>query len=160
MALNVATEAAAAGAYPAVHLGKREQKIVKIVKTYVDAAPVTTPAVGASVGYSASLNVFANNFVANYAETVSSATPIVLTAASAMLQSITGSTAQTITLPVTSTMKAGHIFEIYNPSSATVTVNSSGGNQVFTVATTKTARVTLILASGTSAASWNGFVYN
>lgn len=38
MALNVATEAALAGAYPAVHLGKREQKIVKILKTYIDAA--------------------------------------------------------------------------------------------------------------------------
>ncbi len=38
MALNVTTEAALAGAYPAVHLGKREQKIVKILKTYIDAA--------------------------------------------------------------------------------------------------------------------------
>lgn len=38
MALNVATEAALAGAYPAVHLGKREQKIVKILKTYIDEA--------------------------------------------------------------------------------------------------------------------------
>lgn len=36
MAINVTTEAALAGAYPAVHFGKREQKLIKILKTYID----------------------------------------------------------------------------------------------------------------------------
>lgn len=38
MSMTVAGEAALAGAYPAVHFGKREQRMISILKTYIDAA--------------------------------------------------------------------------------------------------------------------------
>lgn len=71
-ALNVATEAALAGAYPAVHLGKREQKIVKILKTYIDASATGLAAltsahlfVGSSLGVATDVALSGDATLAN-----------------------------------------------------------------------------------------------
>jgi hypothetical protein len=62
------------------------------------------------------------------ATTVTSATPVVLTAASARIQVFTGSTAQTVTLPVVATAPAsnGYNWEFHNNSTATMTIQTSG----------------------------------
>lgn len=93
--------------------------------------------------------------IAGYTTTVSSATPIVLLVTSTRRQFITGSTAQTLTLPVASTMTTGNGFIVANNSSAITSVNSSGGNLVFAIAANTEVTVTCILASGTTAASWD-----
>jgi hypothetical protein len=87
---------------------------------------------------------------------VSSATPVVLDNTSTYLQVFTGSINQQLTLPVASTLKVGWSFKIINNNSTnSITINSSGGNLVGNVISGMSATVTCVLASGTTAASWD-----
>lgn len=117
----------------------------------------TLPTVATASSYAAwdaNLNLSANNFQPNYNTTVTAAGITVLTAASAYYQFFTGSTTQTITLPVASTLITGHSFYIVNNSSGNITVQSSGGNNVQVMVAGTSALITCILNSGTTAASW------
>ena len=133
--------------------------------TGVNAAP-TTPVASNFAAWDANKNINANNVIDGYATTVTSASPIVLTASSAYQQYLTGSTAQTITMPVTSTLASvsGGLTQswlIVNNSSATATVNSSGGNLIVSLPAGSQSVVTCILNTGTTAASWaSDFVLN
>lgn len=115
----------------------------------------TTATASALVLRDSNINVFANNFIANYATTVTAGGTTTLTAASAYNQYFTGSSNQTITLPVTSTLAQGFSFMIMNNSTGTLTVNSSGGNLVVTIPSMAMCIVECILTSGTGASSWN-----
>ncbi len=79
----------------------------------------------------------------------------VLTATSAHQQRFTGSTTQTITLPVTSTLAAGVTYSIENVSTGNLTINSSGGNLVATVIPGTTIDCTCIGTTLTTAADWD-----
>jgi hypothetical protein len=103
----------------------------------------------------ANANLTANNWLGGYTTTATAAGTTTLTVGSAYAQFFTGATTQTVTLPVASTLTLGHQFVIANNSTGAVTVNSSGGNAVVVLAGGTSATVTCILASGTSAASWN-----
>jgi hypothetical protein len=89
-----------------------------------------------------------------FTTTATAAGTTVLTNASSYYQLFTGTTTQTITLPVTSTLAQGWSYHIVNNSTGNLTVNSSGGNLVLTVIPGTTIMVTCILTSGTTAASW------
>lgn len=89
-----------------------------------------------------------------YTTTPTAAGTTVLTNTSSQYQLFTGTLAQTITLPVTSTLTTGWTFHIVNNSTGDLTVNSSGANIVATVPANMTLMVTCILTSGTTAASW------
>ena len=90
-----------------------------------------------------------------YATTATAAGTTVLTVTSKMLQYFTGSTTQTVTLPVTSTLALGWKILVVNNSSGVVTVNSSGANLVSVVSPGTSLSFTCILISGTDAASWD-----
>ena len=90
-----------------------------------------------------------------YTTTATAAGTTTLTVSSNCLQFFTGTTTQTVVLPVASTLTAGQRFEIHNNSTGNITVNSSGGNLVATVLPTYTVVFTCILTSGTTAASWD-----
>lgn len=90
-----------------------------------------------------------------YTTTATAAGTTTLTSASNYRQFFTGSTTQTVQLPVTSTLVLGQAYEIHNNSTGIVTVNSSGSNLVASVAGGQTVLVTCILTSGTTAASWD-----
>jgi hypothetical protein len=97
----------------------------------------------------------ATNIATGYATTATAAGTTTLTAASAQQQYFTGSTTQTVVLPVASTMaQLGQTFRIVNNSTGVVTVNSSGANLVATMAAGDEVTITCILLSGTTAASW------
>ena len=96
-----------------------------------------------------------NNLRLGYATTATAAGTTTLTATSAQNQFFTGSTTQTVVLPVASTMVIGDQYFIENNSTGNLTVNSSGGNLVVTVLPGTSVNVLCILASGTSAASWD-----
>ena len=96
-----------------------------------------------------------NNLRLGYTTTATAAGTTTLTAASAQNQFFTGSTTQTVVLPVASTMVIGDQYFIENNSTGNLTVNSSGGNLVVTVLPGTAVNVLCILASGTSAASWD-----
>lgn len=119
-------------------------------KTAVPIAPAATT----YAGWDANNNLSANNFLSGYISTVTSSTPVVLTVGSAYQQYFTGSTAQTVTMPVASTVVLGQGWYFANNSSANLTINSSGGNLITTVGALSETYVTCILNSGTTAASW------
>lgn len=90
-----------------------------------------------------------------YTTTATAAGTTTLTASSTLLQFFTGSTTQTVVLPVVTTLTTGQRYEIHNNSSGAITVNSSGSNLVATVAANTTTVCTCILITGTTAASWD-----
>ncbi len=120
------------------------------------ASVTTSPTATAFAGWDANSNLSAHNFLDGFTTTVTAAGTTTLTVASNYIQEFTGATTQTVTLPVTSTLVAGQSFFIINNSSSNVTVNSSGGNAVQVMAANTSIILTCVLASGTTAASWNG----
>jgi len=90
-----------------------------------------------------------------YTTTATAAGTTTLTASSTLLQFFTGVTTQTVVLPVVTTLSLGQRYEIHNNSTGAITVNSSGGNLVATVAAGITTVCTCILITGTTAASWD-----
>jgi len=90
-----------------------------------------------------------------YTTTATAAGTTTLTATSNPNQFFTGSTTQTVVLPVASTLGVGKQYTIYNTSTGVVTVQSSGNNTIFAQPANTAATYTLILASGTTASSWS-----
>ncbi len=118
----------------------------------------TTPAATAWAGWDTNKNLSANNMISELTSTVSSGSTIVLTVASTQIQNVTGTTPQTIQMPVASTLPStGTSYILLNNTTATMTVVSSGSNTIGSIAAGNSATVTNILASGTTAASW--FMY-
>ncbi len=95
------------------------------------------------------------NVLAGYSTTATAATTTTLTATSNYQQYFTGTTTQTVLLPVTGTLVLGQQYEIINNSSGVVTVQSSGANTIQAMAANTQLIVTCISTSGTTAASWN-----
>ena len=97
------------------------------------------------------------NVINGFTSTATAAGTTVLTATSTGIQEFTGTTTQTVTLPVVSTLpRTGVQYYIVNNSSGVVTVNSSGGNAIQVMAADTSLLLTCILNTGTTAASWNG----
>lgn len=115
----------------------------------------STPTANFISKWDANSNMSGNNFLSGYTTTATAAATTTLTVASTYQQYFTGSTTQTVVLPVTSTLVLGQSFYIVNNSSGVVTVQSSGGNTIQAMAANTALLVTCILTSGTSAASWS-----
>jgi hypothetical protein len=96
-----------------------------------------------------------DNIKEGYTSTATAAGTTVLTSASNHYQRFTGSTTQTITLPVTSTLTAGMAYAIENASTGNLTVNSSGSNTVITVIPGTTVHCLCIGTTLTTAADWD-----
>lgn len=121
-------------------------------------AGVTTPTAGQFATWDANKNLSANNLLDAYATTVTAAASTILTVASAYFQFFTGTTTQTVIMPVVSTLVLGQSWLIVNNSTGTVTIQSSGTNTIATLVAGESALVTCILITGTSAISWNALV--
>jgi len=100
-------------------------------------------------------NPVINNIKMGYTTTATAGGTTTLTAASNHQQFFTGTLAQTIVLPVTSTLALGMSYSIENNSTGTLTVQSSGGNTISTIPAGVTTLYTCILITGTTAASWD-----
>ncbi len=119
----------------------------------------TVPSATAFAGWDANSNLAANNFLSSLTSTVSSGSTLILTVASTYYQNITGSTPQTVQMPVVSTLtKTGFAFNILNNSSAIVSVFSSGSNLIGTIAPGNSGYLVCVSLTGTTAASWFIFV--
>jgi lysophospholipase L1-like esterase len=101
----------------------------------------------------ANSNLVANAVLVNGASTVTAAGTTTLVVGSAKKQVFTGSTTQTVVLPTTSVV-AYQDWEIINPSSGALTINSSGANLVKTLAAGARTVVTALQATPTTAAHW------
>ena len=96
-----------------------------------------------------------DNIRLGYTTTATAAGTTTLTATSNRYQRFTGSTTQTIVLPVTSTLATGVSYEIENASTGNLTVNSSGGNLVITVIPGVSVQCMCIGTDATTAADWD-----
>jgi len=79
----------------------------------------------------------------------------ILTEYSAQIQTFTA--AQTVILPVVSTLQTGFTFKIANTSGGNVIVQTSGGNTKITLLAGTFADLVCISTSGTGTASWNAY---
>src|SRR5487761_1336986 len=104
-------------------------------------------------------NVTTVNLLESLTSTATAAGTTTLTVSSNYQQLFTGTSTQTVTLPVASTLVVGQSWQIVNASTGAVTVQSSGSNSVIVLAASTMATVTCIQASGTGTASWQVF-YN
>lgn len=101
-------------------------------------------------------NVSANNHLLGYTTTATAAGTTTLTVASANQQFFTGTTTQTVVLPVASTLTDGHRFVIVNNSTGIVTITTSGTNTVQAMAASSYMMIVCINHSGgTGTASWS-----
>ena len=96
-----------------------------------------------------------DNFILGYATTATAGGTTTLTNASVNQQLFTGTTTQTVVMPVASTMTVGTRYVIENNSTGVVTVQSSGANTIVAIPGGMSVKVTSILNSGTTAASWD-----
>lgn len=96
-----------------------------------------------------------NDAINGLTSTATAAGSTTLTVNSLPVQRFTGSTIQTIVLPVVTTLSAGWKTEIINDSTGALTVNSSGGNLVATVAAgDRTSLSCTAISADTTAAPW------
>ena len=96
-----------------------------------------------------------DNIKMGYTTTATAAGTTTLTASSNYRQFFTGTTTQTVQLPVTSTLTAGMAFEIENNSTGLVTVTASGGATVGTIPAGVCVHVVCIGTTLTTAADWD-----
>jgi hypothetical protein len=115
----------------------------------------TAPTASAFAGWDANKNFSATGFIGGYTTTATAAGTTTLTVGSNQVQFFTGTTTQTVALPVASTLVLGQTFLIVNRSTGVVTVQSSGANSIQAMAASTQLLVTCILASGTGTASWD-----
>lgn len=116
---------------------------------------ITTPTASTYASWDANANLSANNFNAGYATTATAVGTTTLTVASASQQYFTGTTTQTLVMPVVSTCALGQSWLVVNNSTGAVTVQSSGLNTITTLAGGTSARFTVISLTGATASSWN-----
>jgi hypothetical protein len=100
-------------------------------------------------------NPVVNNFVLGYSSTATAGATTTLTNTSNNQQLFTGTTTQTVVMPVASTMTVGTRYVIENNSTGVVTVQSSGLNTIATIPGGISIKITNVLNSGTTAASWD-----
>lgn len=123
--------------------------------TLTNCSATTAATASRAAGWDANKNLSSNIFLAGYTTTATAAGTTTLTVGSTEQQYFTGSTTQTVVLPVTSTLVLGFKFRIVNNSTGTVTVQSSGANAIIAMVANTEAVLTCILTSGTTAASWD-----
>ena len=95
-----------------------------------------------------------------FTTTATGAGTTVLDVDSTRIQEFTGTTTQTVTMPVVSTLTLGRTFTIINSSTGIVTVNSSGANLIKAVQPGTTLQLSCVLITGTTAASWKFASYD
>lgn len=105
-------------------------------------------------------NLTENAFIPCYTTTATAAGTTILNVASTQIQIFTGTTTQTVTMPVATALANGMYWVITNNSTGVVTVQSSGANTIQAMAASSQLTITCInTAGGTGTASWN-WVYN
>ena len=118
-------------------------------------AVVSTPAASGWAGWNANKDLLAAAFIPNATAVVTAAGTTTLTVASNQYETFTGTTTQTVVLPVATTMAAGQGFDLVNQSTGVVTVNTSGGTTIQAMAAGTKLHVEVQLTSGgTGTASW------
>lgn len=115
----------------------------------------TAPTATAFAGWDANKNLSANNHIQGYTAVTTAGATTTLTVGSTFIYYFTGSTTQTVTMPVVATLVAGMQWYFVNISSGAVTVQSSGGNTIVVMASQTAALFTVVGIVATDNTSWN-----
>ena len=116
----------------------------------------TTPTATTIASWDANKNLSANAFVPGYTTTATAGGTTTLTVSSTLLNYFTGTSNQTVVLPVVTTLVNGQQFTIVNNSTGVVTVQTSGLNTLQAMASNTLLIATVInTAGGTGTASWS-----
>lgn len=115
----------------------------------------STPSASGIAVWDANSNLSANSTINGYATTATAAGTTTLTVASKYQQYFTGSTTQTVVMPVTSTLMLGQSYLLVNNSSGNVTVNASDASLILTMTPNTAVIITCISISVTTNAAWN-----
>ena len=99
-----------------------------------------------------------NDFLVGYNTTATATGTTTLTVDSKYQQYFTGTLGQIVVMPVVSTLSLGFQFLIVNKSTGILTINSSGGNTIISLATNCTVTLTCVAITGTGTSSWNVYV--
>lgn len=118
-----------------------------------------SPTASSFAGWDANKNLSANNFLPGWTTTATAASTTTLVVGSTYYQQFTGSTTQTVAMPVTSTLVLGQTYTIINDSTGVVTVQSSGLNTIQALAANTTLTLAVQAITGTTAASWQVLNY-
>ena len=124
--------------------------------SYGGTGVTTSSGASSNVLRDANSNVTANNFLAGYNVITAAAGTTVLTAASAYYQRISGSTTQTIQLPVATTMANGQGFTFDNDSSGLVTIVDNASTVIDTIPSGGYGYI-FVEDNTTSAGSWGKY---
>jgi len=125
---------------------------VSQVQTLLGATATVTP--NAIVEWDANGNLNANNLIGGYATTVTAAGTTTLLANSAMIQAFTGTTTQTVVLPVATTLNNGTEYVFQNASTGIVTINNSASTLIYSLPAVTDITITLI-NNTTSTGTWH-----
>lgn len=93
----------------------------------------TTATASNLVERDAQANIFANNAALNTTSTVSSGGTIAMSTASSHNQIVTGTLAETFTLPNATVLTVGWVYQFINDTAQTITVNNNGGGLVASI---------------------------
>lgn len=93
--------------------------------------------------------------VPTYTTTETTGGTTILTPSSTLTQFFTGTNTQTVQMPDVSTLVEGTTFRIVNNSTGALTITSSGGNTIDTIAAGDSALLTSIATTGTGASVWD-----
>ena len=115
----------------------------------------TVPTATAFAGWDANKNMSANAFLPGTTLITNSGTTTTLTVASTEQQIFSGSTFQTVQLPVVATLTTGTLYRLINDSTNSLFVISSGSNAVVTMQPLTQSILTFNGVAGTSATSWD-----
>ena len=94
---------------------------------------------------------------ATFTSIVTAAGTTTLTAASNRIQEFTGTTTQIVAMPDVTTLVLGRSFKLINNSTGVVTVNSSGGNLIASMAADSRLELECVAVTGTDETSWDAF---
>jgi hypothetical protein len=119
----------------------------------------TTPTATSFAGWDANSNFSANSFLTGYQTIATAAGTTALTVSSPYITQFTGSTTQTVTMPLVSTLVRGQRYLIVNSSTGVLTINSSGGNLIQTMASGTSLLLYANAITGTTASSWTVINY-
>lgn len=104
--------------------------------------------------------VICTNLIQGYDTIVTSAAVTILTSTSNRQQYFTGTSTHSIKLPITSTLALGMSYSLFNKSTNSITVLSSGDDIIYVILAAGNATFTCISTSGTTAASWSTITAN
>lgn len=139
-----------------VNLGNDVTSTLPIANGGTGVTSVTTsPSTSNYAGWDSNLNLSSNSFITGFASTATAAATTTLTVSSPQNQVFTGTSTQTLKLPVVTTLINGQQFSVFNNSTGIVTVQSSGSNTITAMIGGSRATFTTVdTTAGTGTASW------